>query len=113
MVLEEDSAGVCMPRAVQKRAWELSMLIIVWYVSGLLGIRRRWFFIKISGDKVAGRGRVPGGFQRECELICLDNAINKGLVMGVRSSGQLRLLFSHTIPRKHRQKFRNALLSVT
>ena len=69
-------------------------------------------WIAQAPDKLLGSAGIDPlarGYLDECEKICKDNGIGRGLVLGLRRSGRVRLWFSFSIAKKHRQRFRNSL----
>ena len=61
-----------------------------------------------AGHGTVRSGRIQSGFVTECERICTECGIDRATVRGCRTSGRVLLRFSRSVPKNHRQHFRNA-----
>ena len=60
-----------------------------------------------NGTVEVRKGRVPGAFLADCELLCRENGLASGTIRGVEKDGRVELRFSGDIPARHHQRFRN------
>jgi len=67
------------------------------------------FSMKIRrGVLKVGIGKAPRGFIEDCERIVTDSDLRRGTIIGIQRGRKTFLKFSHNIPKRCQQRFRNA-----
>jgi hypothetical protein len=67
------------------------------------------FVVRVRGDAVVvGRGQVSAAFASDCLRLCQENNLSAATIKGFRHRGHIRLKFCRRVPKRVRQKFRNA-----
>jgi hypothetical protein len=68
------------------------------------------FIMRIrEGTLEVSRGKAAKGFIEDCERIVADVDLHRGTIVGILRGRTTFLKFSPNIPKRYRQRFRNAL----
>ncbi len=88
-------------------AYILAMAILLG-IAGWLGFSRIEFMVTIQSQRIRVRvGDLSARFLQNLDIICQENQLHSGWILGLRIGDRISLRFSPGIPKPVRQRCRN------